>query len=47
MEEFDPVEVYVTIADFEAVEESSISLTAGQCVEVCHLTYHLTLYVVM
>ncbi len=34
LEEFDPVCVYVAIADFAAVEESSISLTAGQCVQV-------------
>ena len=47
MEEFDPVEMYVAIADFEAVEDSSISLAAGQGVEVCHVTYHLTLYDVM
>lgn len=34
LEDFDPVSVYVAIADFTAVEESSISLIAGQCVEV-------------
>jgi len=28
------VEVYVAIADFEATEETSISLTAGQHVQV-------------
>ena len=30
LDEFDPMEVYVAIADFEATEEVIISLTAGQ-----------------
>ena len=34
LDEFDPVEVYVAIADFEATEEANISLTAGQHVQV-------------
>ena len=34
LEEFDPVEVYVAIADFKGAEESNVSLRAGQCVQV-------------
>ena len=34
VDDFDPVEVYVAIADFEAAEESNVSLSAGQCVQV-------------
>ncbi len=44
MEEFDPVLVYVAIADFEAVEDSSISLTAGQCVEVRRSCDYMVIY---
>lgn len=34
LDEFDPVEMYVAIADFEATEESNISLRAGEHVQV-------------
>ena len=34
LEDFDPVELYAAIADFEVSEESSISLAAGQHVQV-------------
>ena len=34
LDTFDPVEVYVAIADFTAAEETSISLSAGQHVQV-------------
>ena len=34
LEDFDPVEMYIAIADFVAIEESNISLQAGQCVQV-------------
>ena len=34
LEDFDPVELYIAIADFEAAEEGSISLVAGQHVQV-------------
>ncbi len=34
LEDFDPVEIYIAIVDFVAVEESNISLTGGQCVQV-------------
>ncbi len=34
MEDFDPVEVFVAIADFKGTEESNVSLRAGQCVQV-------------
>ena len=34
MEDFDPMEMYVAIADFEGVEKSNVSLRAGQCVQV-------------
>ena len=34
IEDFDPVEVFVAIADFQEVEESNVSLRVGQCVQV-------------
>ena len=34
LDTFDPVEMYVAIADFEAAEESNISLRAGEHVQV-------------
>lgn len=34
MDDFDPVEVYIAIADFEGLEDANISLTAGQWVQV-------------
>ena len=34
LDEFDPVEMYVAIADFQASEESNISLKAGEHVQV-------------
>ena len=34
LDEFDPVEMYAAIADFEAAEESNISLRAGEHVQV-------------
>ena len=34
LDDFDPVEMYVAIADFQALEESSISLRAGEHVQV-------------
>ena len=35
LDSFDPVEMYVAIADFAAAEESNISLRAGEHVQVC------------
>ena len=34
LDDFDPVEMYVAIADFEATEESNVSLKAGQRMQV-------------
>ena len=38
LDNFDPVEIYVAIAHFEAAEESNISLRAGERVQVSHVT---------
>lgn len=39
LDDFDPIEMYVAIADFQALEESSISLRAGEHVQVSVVSY--------
>lgn len=39
LDDFDPIEMYVAIADFQALEESSISLKAGEHVQVSVMSY--------
>ena len=54
LDDFDPVEVYVAIADFYAAAENNISLSIGQHVQVggslsgsrdCHRSWSLHGYV--